>query len=241
MSMSVIENLPLELLVAILQQLDNIYSLFSSLLTCHTFYNVYNEYPNVIKTAVFRRQLTPALLPYPIAALEASRLPPLNREASIREVITTLSDPPHHLTARLEALPLSTLLKLERTHQAIKSLVADFATTASNFLFQDSPDVSSDVIILSENESFRFFRSFYRFEIYFNIFPGAKGVLNFDPSESSDVAFFFSRYTAWELEQLVCIHNFLEEKILQGSLQIICLIKSSSAWSMGFDILSRLF
>ncbi|EPE32082.1 hypothetical protein GLAREA_12164 [Glarea lozoyensis ATCC 20868] len=217
--MSTIETLPFELIVAILQKLDNIHSLLSSILTCHNFHNVYQEYPSV-RTAVFRRQLTPALLPYSLAVYETSRLPPLDREDSIRDLVNTLHETPHNLTAQPETLPLSTLLRLGRTHEAITRLVAEFASTASALLSQDEQGDCSD-LTLSENESLRFFRSFYRVEIYFTIFPGEKELLDFDPSESSDVGFFFSKYTVWEIEEVACVHDFLEERISQSTVDIL--------------------
>jgi hypothetical protein len=53
--------------------LDDLRDVTSATLACRRFYEAYIEFPS-IKTSVFRRQITPALVPHAVALVEASRL-----------------------------------------------------------------------------------------------------------------------------------------------------------------------
>ncbi|EPE32077.1 hypothetical protein GLAREA_12159 [Glarea lozoyensis ATCC 20868] len=217
--MSTIANLPLELIAAVLQKLDNVHSLLSSLLTCRAFYSSFQEYPSLIRAEVFRRQLTPALIPYSVAVMEASRIPRPHSDASIQALLATLYDEPEELTApaRFNQIPEPYLLEMIRTQVIIERFVNDYATEAWSLLEKEDPNLPSNVM-LSEAEHTRFCRAFYRLELFSTLFPSS---INGADSYRKGTNWFMSRYSPWESEQITSIYYFLKEKVIEASVDTI--------------------
>ncbi|KAF2489262.1 hypothetical protein BU16DRAFT_598145 [Lophium mytilinum] len=216
--MSPITDLPCELVASILRNLDNFSSLLPSLLACRHFYSSFTENPR-IQSEVLQRQVTPALLPYSIALMEASRLPRPRTAASIHTLLDTLYKDPAQLIARLQTMPLPMVLRMGCTHNVIHDLAAEFATDAWGLLLQGDSRVSGD-LSLSSKEEFRFHRAFYRVELFFQLFRdyqgGEAGLL-----EAREFQQFLSRHPPWENEQLGCVHDFLEKRLSEASLDVV--------------------
>jgi hypothetical protein len=62
------------MVAAILGSLDHLWFLPPALLVCRHFYTSFKESHDV-EASILRHQITPALLPYAVAAMEAWRLP----------------------------------------------------------------------------------------------------------------------------------------------------------------------
>jgi hypothetical protein len=216
--MSTIENLPMELIAAVLQKLDNVHSLLSSLLTCRAFYTSFQEYSNLIRGEVLRRQLTPALIPYSVAVMEASRIPRPHSDASIQALLATLYDEPEELVtpARFNTIPESYLLEMIRTHVIIERFVNDYATEAWSLLVQEDPILPSNVH-LSESEHTRFCRAFYRLELFSTLFSSFINGANCAGTERKAAKWFLSRFPPCENEQTTSIYYFLKEKVIEGT------------------------
>jgi hypothetical protein len=206
-------DLPCEVIASILRNLDNVRHLLPCLLTCQHVHTTFREYP-MLKEDIFRRQVTPALLPYSIALVKASHLPVLRTSSSIQALLTTLYDEPGQLVTLLNTMPLSDFSQMGYIHDVIESLVASFATDSWALLRHDDPSLPGD-LVLSEKEHFRLCRAFYRTQLFFNLFPGTEDK-PYDTPESSDVVWFLLMHAPWENKQLSCVQDYLQEIFFKG-------------------------
>ncbi|KAL0944820.1 uncharacterized protein CTRU02_202707 [Colletotrichum truncatum] len=109
--MTLITDLPCELIASILQSLDELRSLTPALLTCRHIYLSYLQSPK-IATAILRQKVTPALLPYSVAALEAFSLPRTRDSAAIQDVLHALHNEPSKLADRAVSMPMNLLMRM---------------------------------------------------------------------------------------------------------------------------------
>ncbi|KAI0439478.1 hypothetical protein F4803DRAFT_531039 [Xylaria telfairii] len=71
---------------------------------------------------ILRRRIGPALLPYSIAVLEASRMPKTHSPSSIQQLLDALyNDPGSLLVCRLRGRPLGDLEEMVKTHEMVKN------------------------------------------------------------------------------------------------------------------------
>lgn len=212
--MAALTELPCEIIACILEHLGNLSSLLPPLLTCRYIYASYKEHPSLVADTL-QRQIGPDLLPYAVAALEASRLDP-RTEPAVHNLLETLYTRPSELTTQLRTAPLPTLVEMGRLHDIIHSLVVEFAGNAWTLLVDDEELSVSGDLSLSPTEYFRFGRAFYRAELYFRLFRQDTSIsVDFSITEK-DKEWFFRRHPPWENEQLGCAHDFLELKLARG-------------------------
>ncbi|KAI0555380.1 hypothetical protein F4679DRAFT_166559 [Xylaria curta] len=218
--MTAITRLPCEIIAGIFRQLDHIQSLLPSILTCRHFYLSYKESPS-LALDILHHQISPALLPYCIAVLEASRT--TRKRSSIQQRLDTLYDEPAVLTRRLHDIPLSGLIEMEVTHDLVKNFADAFALDAWSLLLSHRPvqgQGQSDGLVLSPTEQFRFYRALYRVELFLKLFRG-------DPTqvsslfEDEQVDMFLSRHPPWVNEQLGCVHDYIEKRFSQASRDVL--------------------
>ncbi|KAF5485986.1 hypothetical protein CGCF413_v014070 [Colletotrichum fructicola] len=216
--MTLITDIPCELIAAILRSLDDLRSLTPALLSCRHIYSSYKQSPN-IAAAILRQKVTPALLPCAVAASEAYSLPRPRDGDTIQGLLDALYQEPLSLANRVTSLPMTTLMGMSRTHDMILALTTEFANDAWDRLRQadDSLPLTAS---LSTTEQFRFCRSFYRIEIFYGLFTGRSSNPNTIFEESVN-SWFFSKHPLWENEQLGCIHDFLEARLAKASIDVL--------------------
>ncbi|KAI1128589.1 hypothetical protein F5Y10DRAFT_264932 [Nemania abortiva] len=218
--MPAITDLPCEIIASILRSLDNLRYLTPALLTCRHFYTSFRQYHD-IEAAILRQHVTPALVPYAIAVIEASHLPDVQVEDSVRDLLDTLRDHRSRFAARLPTMPARQVRRMARTHDVIHSLATDFATIAwaslARKLGSESLSASSGNSPLSPSEYFRLCRAFYRLELYYRLFSRYTPVFVIEGME----LYFFSQFSPWEMEQLVSVHDFLDEKLSNASYDVV--------------------
>lgn len=211
--MTGITSLPCEIVACIFRNLENVRCIPSVLLTCRHFYTSYNESPG-IGAEILCRQIPSALLPYSVALIEASRLPCPHAVGTVPQFLDALYEHPDQMANKLESLPIPDLLELGHIHAIIDTLANDFATDAWKLLGQDTQTLPGSVS-LSPTEYLRFCRAFYRAELFFRLFRGAKQTTP-GTAENVENQLFFSRLAPWENEQLGCAYDFLEKRFSQG-------------------------
>lgn len=217
--MPTLTSLPCELVATVLQELDNVRHLISAILSCRHVYSSFQYYPGV-QHDILRRQVADPLLLYSVSVAEASDLSTHPTAPSTQDLLSTFYDKPTELVNRLQTFTLPCVLKMGRLHDMIHSFADDFATDAWALLFQDGPH-ASDKLTLSRTEHIRFCRVLYQFELYVTLSRGNHG----DTVKASQNECFFSRLPPWEVEQLGCVHDFLEKRFSQGE-QSLCPQKS---------------
>jgi hypothetical protein len=159
-------------------------------------------------TSIVRPQITPALLPYTIALMEALHLPRPLVGASVIALLDKLYSRPDHLSACVPQLSTSHIQQMNSTYYAIDAIATDFAACALERISPKGRAVSANAP-LSPAEHFRFRRAFYRVELFYTLFRcGA-----FDDNMNR---WFFSRHPPWENEQLGCVSQYLGVRLDQG-------------------------
>ncbi|KAF6791032.1 hypothetical protein CSOJ01_14430, partial [Colletotrichum sojae] len=176
-------DLPCELVASVLGSLDDLRSLSSVLLASRHIYASFKAVPG-IEASIIRRQVTPGLVPYAIAVLEASHLPrerhlitgvvSADRKAIIR-LLDELNDRPTELLARLSSMPRSDLRKISDMHRLIHTLSMDFANNAWSHICGGNSAEAVTAVVLSAEEYRRYCRSFYRAELFYSLFRFAGG------------------------------------------------------------------
>ncbi|KAI5863973.1 hypothetical protein GGS23DRAFT_596457 [Durotheca rogersii] len=217
--MSSITKLPCEVIVLVLRDLGNMRSLLPCLLTCRYFYSCFRENPGVAAD-ILRQQVTPALIPYSIAALEASRLNP-RTGAAVQELLETLYTEPSKLADRLRTMSVPLLAKMGNMHEATHSLATTFANSSWTCLSNDQGSRISGSLSLSSAEYFRFCRAFYRVELYFCLFRTSTPSTAAELLDGSDKERFLSKHAPWENEQLGCALEFLERQLSEASHDVL--------------------
>ena len=180
-----------------------------------------------VDASIVRPQITPTLLPYTIALMEASRLPRPLAGSSVINLLDTLYSRPHCLAEHVRGLPTGQAQQINHTYDTIDTMVTDFAAGA---LDRNGGAISTSVS-LSPAEHFRFCRAFYRVELFYTLFrSGAfdddhmnRWFLSRHPPWENDMnRWFFSRHPPWENEQLACVYSYLATRLDQGSLAYLC-------------------
>ncbi|KAI0163987.1 hypothetical protein GGR57DRAFT_498075 [Xylariaceae sp. FL1272] len=210
-TMSKFTDLPCELIVIVLKQLNSFDDLRSLLLTCRHVYLSYKEVStSAIARAILQQQTGPVFLYYAIAVHEATWTPSPSPPMTCVELLDALNDKTDALLHRMHAYPLATLARLGHTHSLIEKHVERFASAARRFLTQptyrpwDRHMSAFCSHSLSPTERFRICRAFYRFELFVTVFRVIVGHEDHDLEE-----LFFSRYSYQEMEQFACIYDFL--------------------------------
>ncbi|KAK4465897.1 hypothetical protein QBC42DRAFT_283058 [Cladorrhinum samala] len=207
-----ITELPCEIVAAILENLDHLRFLAPAALACRHFYTSFKE-SHGVEVSILRRQITPDVLPYSVALMEAARLPRPLTASAVRTLLDNLYNQPAGVAARLPKFPKALIKKMGRTHDAIHTLARSFARSALRGISPQS--ASSTSINLSPSEYFRFCSAFYRAEMFYKLFQGPAF------EDNMHAALFFSRHPPWENEQLGCIYEYLEAKFAAASFDVV--------------------
>ncbi|KAI1180577.1 hypothetical protein F4777DRAFT_528505 [Nemania sp. FL0916] len=216
-----VNKLPCELIASILRNLDNLRSLPPALLACRHFYASFKQYHG-IEAAIFLRQVTPALVPYSVVFLEASRLPQSEESKNaVRGLLDTLHSQPSRLAAQLSTMSPSLIRRMAHTHDVIHHFATDFAASAWTELSRkpgsDCSSPRNTTISVSPSEYFRFCRAFYQLDLFHWLYRSDVA----DPSAERANLWFFSKYSPWEMEQLGSVYDFLDEKLAKASYDVV--------------------
>ena len=159
------------------------------------------------------RQITPALLPYAVAAMEVAR-PSKTQPESIRQILDNLYHDPEKLQARLREMPLVDAWDIGRKHDMIREMATKYATRAWSLL-------AGERLTASPAEEFGFYRAFYRFDILCSLIRHEQA----SPSNAEDAIDakldFLSRHPPWENEQIGCVHDLLEDELSTGTWTLV--------------------
>ncbi|KAI1632894.1 hypothetical protein F4809DRAFT_56899 [Biscogniauxia mediterranea] len=212
--MAPILRLPLELVASILCELDDIRFLPAAILTCRHFYLSFREHAN-IKNEVLQNQVGHQLLPYAVATLEAHRMP-YPRQSLLS--ILHHEPEPAAMAASLRLMPLPSLLEIGQMHDIVQNLATDFSTDAWNLLDEGDQTCRGE-LALSPAETLRLQRAFYIVELCLAFFK-SEDRLTGNPQEIR-LTRYLSKHSPWENEQLGCIHDYLEKRISQASVDVL--------------------
>ncbi|CAD6593028.1 MAG: hypothetical protein ASARMPREDX12_006664 [Alectoria sarmentosa] len=215
-----------ELKQTVFSFLPDVPALRSVILTCSSFYHSFFDAESVLLTRVLQNQIHPDLTTDALAAFHSSRLGPTAHTWSkdkVREILTTYDhDQPSCLAQHKwnfqDALSFSNL------HRHVRHFADTFASSTLA-LFLEGTTRERDQGQPSPTEQHRIERTFYRFELYCNLFRTrmptdrkashnhivSLSVEGFSLEEEREI--FFSRFPVWENEQLACVHDYLSSRL----------------------------
>jgi hypothetical protein len=209
-----LESLPIELRSLILQNLPDIRSLISSLLAHSSLYDAFRD-DHTITVKVLKNQISPpSLLYHALAVHQSASLRPRSRH-QVQELLNS-----YHKTAStqlfclLPQVSLSDALRMAKIYEHVVFFTANFVSVTLPLLSSSKDTQDSLLAPPSPSELHRIQRSFYRFELYCNLFRRhrrSKPDTLFSAKEQGEI--FFKRYSPSENEQLACIHDYLLQQL----------------------------
>ena len=188
------------------------------------YYSAYLSQRNAILKRVLFDSIHPDVLFDAFSAIDSTKIMTSNRKDRAARVRSFLSDykdnrekwaPPEHLD-------LESLYRLARLQNHVQHSTEDLCRIAtSSHQFPGTQIVHSEE--LSMNESRRFYRAFYRFDIFCNLFRNWKtppddellsnasnrhheNPFQLEPLEKSSR--FLGLFSPWEVEELACVRDY---------------------------------
>ena len=223
-SMATLERLPTEIQLAILLNIGDIGSLLSLIRASPRYHSAYLSQRNVILKRVLFDSIHPDVLYDAFSAIDSTEIMTSNRKDRAARVRSFLSDykdnrekwaPPEHLD-------LESLYRLARLQNHVQHSTEDLCRIATS----SHPFPGTQIVYgeeLSINESRRFYRAFYRFDIFCNLFRNWKtppddellsnasnrhheNPFQLEPLEKSSR--FLGLFSPWEVEELACVRDY---------------------------------
>ncbi|EFW22729.1 conserved hypothetical protein [Coccidioides posadasii str. Silveira] len=210
-----LECLPTELKQLILAAIPDVMSLRSAALCCWSMYQAFMGAEKLITPQVLTSQLNPELLHYALVAHEAAKYTvpwtPETAEAFIRRLLSKSNPMLVPKPSRLsEALPIAGFYNL------VQHFVDDFVSAMFSTPFGPANQEQGSWA-LSSSEVNRIEIAFYRFEIYCKLFKGGTDQDPFAGHLPDQKEIFHKMFPPWENEQLACVHDYLLERVKNGT------------------------
>lgn len=222
-------RVPPDIIAHILSLLDTIQDLSIAIRSHRIFLDTFNDSPYSIASAIVKGQVHSDVFPLIIALLESSRVGNGDGAMTPRSVLyrlaKALSDPSQTAMSVPSTFSLRDLAYCSRNYaaaeflaQALTNEVKPIAIQTIDFGRPISPELMS-------SEKARLVRAFIRFQVMCNLFCNGdhSGSVSDDSddddeSETASRRLFFSLYSPWVNEQLMCAYVWLERILCQGKL-----------------------
>ena len=207
---SFLEGFPTELTQLILCALPDAVALKAAVLSHPSFYHAFSAAKDLILLRVLHNQIPPDLLPHASAVCKSSHIQPWSRKR-VQEFLDCYHN---GLLMPLSPWTLSDAVPASVLSADISFFLTDFVATAlSVHPITGAPEPFPST--LSSSEESRIRRTFYRFELYCNLFRKYRDKDDrFDDREQREL--YFDRYSPWENEQLACVHDYLYRRLVKG-------------------------
>ncbi|KAI1376608.1 hypothetical protein F4677DRAFT_83451 [Hypoxylon crocopeplum] len=190
-----LEQLPVELLGEILSAIDELPSLFSASLASRTLHDAFTKAKRTILSRVLLNHVGFDMIPDALVAVESIDATREGWDAFLVEPAQV----PNLLT-------MDQIYSIAKVSAAVRAFAKLFVQSATGV----RPDIQIRSPLPSESELARIEHTFYRFEIFRNIFRTLlSDPLTFEKATNS----FFAALAPWEAEQLGCIHDFFFHQI----------------------------
>lgn len=204
-------TLPVELRQKILSYLD-ISSLQAVSNTCSSLYCALSGSKQLLAKAVLLNEFDEALLPDACLLLQSMQIKPWS-VAAVKSFLDGHENATIETYAHL-SWSLTDIYALGVLHQHVKSFAADFASSALSAMNPNSENKSTRQHLLAA-ENRRIERAFFRFELYCKLF-GKDMEYGKRIKSEEQVDLFLVKFSAWEIEQLACVHDYLFRRISVG-------------------------
>lgn len=210
-SSSSLLSLPFDMIQAVLCFIPDIPSLRAVISTCTTLHRAFHNVERLVTERVLSNQMGSELLREAYMVLESSRLKSCWSKKAVKDfverqkvIITTDIRRPWTLTGGIY---------VDKIYQHVQYFAADFASSAVSEVFQLTINAPPPP---SASEMHRMKRTFFLFELYCNLFRNYKtpNETRFSPEGQREL--FLKQFPPWEVEQLVCVRDYLLRYIADG-------------------------
>lgn len=215
MASNPLQRVSLHVVAEILTHLDSFKQLGLAILSHRVFHNALHDNLHYVARSIITNQISDVTLPFALVLLKSARLSGDDHDGIrnlLDHLITDISEP-CHAAAALINLSLDEYAILSKNHAAVESLRDDFSREAIPAFVERFELEHAEH--LNPQEKFRLDRAFYRYQIMCNLYCGRKGFeRNLSPIDRRYP--FFSEFSPWVNEQLICVYYYLENKVVTG-------------------------
>ena len=202
-------SLPSELIQTIFSALPNASALRPLVLTCSSFYRTFLAAEPLIIESILQAQIGSDLMYDAIIVSKSTKLEPYSKYAAI-QILKLYAK--QHLKFPPQAWKLRDALAIGGLHDDIEFFSRDFATSAlSANPVTGLDEVSSSPLSLLELNRIK--RTFYRYELFCNIFRQRGSIQTKQADPQKPQSMFFSICAPWENEQLACVRDYLFDRL----------------------------
>ena len=220
-----LELLPAEIKCTILQQIPDIKALRALLCASRQYFLVYKMSKENILSHITWNQITPAVLPIAVHALEQREHRGARRNR--KTVFAYLKSFRQEMLREPHDSSLEIAKALLRFHETVEYFISDFTinrlTIIKNYIHpknthtspHETPSGAAEAepnIALSQTEYSRLARAFYLLELYGGLFYTSDSRED-DITVVEQSSLFLQRLRDWELEEFLCIRNYLMERL----------------------------
>lgn len=214
-------SLPIELIQAVFCLIPDVPSLRAVISTCTTLHGAFQNVERLVTERVLSNEIGSEMLREAYVVLESSRLKNSWSKKTVEDFLQRqkliITD---ETTLLLRPWTLSVGIYVDKIYQHVHYFAADFASSALSEMFPLSSTANNGLTLTpqpSASEIHRMERTFFRFELYCNLFRKYPTVSEkrFTPKEQMKL--FLEQFPPWEVEQLVCVRDYLLRYIADGT------------------------
>uniref|UniRef100_A0A8H7N0C5 Uncharacterized protein n=1 Tax=Bionectria ochroleuca TaxID=29856 RepID=A0A8H7N0C5_BIOOC len=223
---SAISQVPADVIAHNLSNLEAIEDLAVAIRSHRIFLNAFNEGPYSIARAIVKSQIPSDATPLVAALLESTRIDhgagiDISREILDR-LTSAISDPNQTTLFYVSKLSLSELAFCSRIYATAESLAYKMAAEVKPIAIQKLDFGCSTLQHLTSTEKARLVRAFLRFQLLCDLFcPPDSACPSSNDGNSEERAMenklrFFSMYSPWVNEHLMCAFTWLQRILRQA-------------------------
>ncbi|RSL93530.1 hypothetical protein CEP52_013191 [Fusarium oligoseptatum] len=200
-----LQRLPLHIIAEILGQLDTIQELGPPVLSHRIFHDALHDNLHAITRRILTRQVPDGILSYSLILLKTTQIDVMDRNV-VNLLISRLEniDP----SPSLVHLSLAEYAFISQNQVAIKWMMQDMADELI-------PGINEFGLVhpetLSDNETFRMYRAFMRYQIMCNLF--CHGPRRERREVTEQISNFCRASSQWVNDQLLAVYNYLERRV----------------------------
>lgn len=201
-----------ELKQAIFSSLPTVRTLASVTLTCSLFHRTFLDAAPLIIESILHTQIGSDLMFDAIILSKSTTLEPYSNDAAM-ELIELYAK--QDLTCRSQVWKLRDALAMDTLHNSIDFFSRGIvSSTLSTNPVTGFDEVSPSPLSLLESNRIK--RTFYRYELFCNIFRERERIWNVNADPETPQSKFFSMCAPWENEQLACVRDYLYDSLSLG-------------------------
>ncbi|RSL62983.1 hypothetical protein CEP53_004586 [Fusarium sp. AF-6] len=200
-----LQRLPLHIIAEILGQLDTIQELGPPAFSHRIFHDALHDNLHAIVRRILTRQVPDGILSYSLILLKTTQIDVMDRNA-VNLLISRLEN--INPSPSLVHLSLAEYAFISQNHVAIKWMIQDMVDELI-------PGINEFGLAhpktLSDNETFRMYRAFMRYQIMCNLF--CHGPLRERHEVTEQISNFCRASSQWVNDQLLAVYHYLERRV----------------------------